>query len=246
MGVTTTLIGLLMCATLPETSAQEGAKETAEAVVVLHGMGRSKLSMLTISAALKRAGYQVVNLNYPSTSRSVDECAQVLALALQERRLDSATKLHFVTHSLGGIVVRALLQRHPQANLGRVVMLSPPNQGSEMADEMMSGAFRGLYRWTTGPAGQELGTGPKSTPNCLGPVNFPLGVITGDRRITSTLAHAFSGPNDGKVAVERAKVDGMLDFLVVPHTHSFIMRSSRVCRETVHFLQHGRFSHASA
>ena len=116
-------------------------------------------------------------------------------------------------------------------------MLSPPNGGSELADHLMTGPLRHFYRLTTGPAGQELGTSPESTPNQLGPVNFPLGVITGNRSLNPLFSSTFPGANDGKVAVERAKVEGMADFLVVRHSHSFIMRSSVVTRETIHFPQ---------
>ncbi len=227
----------------PAASAKSDAKET---VVLLHGMGRTRLSMQKLGERLAAEGFQIINLGYPSTRLSVVECVGHIRDALDQNEVSEALPVHFVTHSLGGIVLRAFLNEHSVPNLGRVVMLSPPNQGSELADRFMAGPLRSVYRLVTGPSGQELGTRSHSTPNRLGPVTFPLGVITGDRSTNPLFSSAFPGPNDGKVSVERAKVAGMTDFLVVPRSHSFIMRSSRVVVETIHFLRHGRFSHTAA
>lgn len=208
-------------------------------IVVLHGMGRTKLSMSSLAGRLEQQGYDVLNFSYPSTRSSVAGSTAHLHQELQSQLPARAGRVHFVTHSLGGIVVRAYLKQHSPANLGRVVMLSPPNQGSEVVDKLRDNF---LYRLATGPAGQELGTEKTSTPNTLGEVDFPLGVITGDRSFNPLFSAWLSGANDGKVSVQRAKVSGMTDFLVVPHSHSFIMRSSAVTRQVVHFLAHGKFS----
>ncbi len=153
--------------------------------------------------------------------------------------LSSEKPLHFVTHSLGGILVRAYLAQKRPDNLGRVVMLSPPNQGSQLVDELRDSP---LFQWATGPAGQELGTDPSNLPNRLGPADFEVGIITGSRSLNPLTSWLVTGEDDGKVSVESAQLEGMADFLVVPNTHTFIMNSSQVALEVVHFLEQGSFS----
>ena len=245
MPLRTGIIGLILLMTVANPSHSTSLPPRAERdlVVVLHGMGRTKLSMSWLAGRLEKQGYDVLNFSYPSTRSSVAGSTAHLHQELQSRLPALAGQLHFVTHSLGGIVVRVYLKQHPPLNLGRVVMLSPPNQGSEVVDRLRNNFF---YRLATGPAGQELGTEATSTPNTLGEVHFPLGVITGDRSFNPIFSAWLSGPGDGKVSVRRAKVSGMTDFLVVPHSHSFIMRSSAVARQVAHFLAHGKFNPPAA
>jgi pimeloyl-ACP methyl ester carboxylesterase len=147
---------------------------------------------------------------------------------------------HFITHSLGGILVRYYLRFFKLPGIGRVVMLGPPNRGSEVADEL---ADWKLYQWINGPAGQQLVTTPDGLIAQLGPVDFPLGVITGNRHafFDTWLADLIPGENDGKVSVARAQVSGMRDFLVLPYSHSFIMQEPEAIRQALYFLAHGRF-----
>ena len=141
---------------------------------------------------------------------------------------------------MGGILVRYYLSRHRPENLGRVVMLGPPNQGSEAADYLGDTA---LYAWFNGPAGQQLVTGPGGLPEQLGPADFPLGIIAGNQHsfFDAWLADVIPGADDGKVSVERAKVEGMTDFLVLPYSRPFIMKADEVIDQTLHFLRVGRF-----
>jgi pimeloyl-ACP methyl ester carboxylesterase len=212
-----------------------------ECVILLHGLGRTSRSLNKMAEALQAAGLSPVNLDYPSREQTIE----TLALETIARGLDRCTKIqahtvHFVTHSMGGVLVRYYLSRHRLENLGRVVMLSPPNRGSEAADHLKDSA---LYTWFNGPAGQQLVTGPEGLPGQRGPVDFPLGIITGNRHsfFDAWLAEVIPGADDGKVSVERAKVAGMADFLVLPHTHPFIMNAEEVIEQTLHFLHGGRF-----
>lgn len=208
-------------------------------VVLLHGLARSAGSMEKMTAALKAAGFRTCNLSYPSTTHSVPELAENFVLPkILACRNSEAEPLNFVSHSLGGIIVRYLAEAHPELPIGRVVMLSPPNRGSEVVDKL--GDF-GLFRFINGPAGEELGTGPESLPNRLGPPTFELGVITGNRTINPLLSLLIPGADDGKVAVERAKLEGMRDFLVLPASHPLIMRDRQAIAQTIHFLQQGTF-----
>ncbi len=236
--------GLLTMAPGPAIAAVsqrvESTSEPAPAVVLLHGLGRSAGSMEKMAEALSEAGFRARNIDYPATEKPVADLAQYVDERMGDLVGEKRPPLHFVTHSLGGIVVRYLLKGRDVPNLGRVVMLAPPNQGSEVAEHLRSWD---LYRWINGPAGQQLGTGPDSLPRRLGQVDFPLGVIAGNDPLFTDWAFSawLPEPHDGKVSVASTKVAGMKDFLVVPHGHTFIMSEPDVIRQTIHFLKYGCF-----
>jgi pimeloyl-ACP methyl ester carboxylesterase len=201
--------------------------------------------MSRLANGLEDAGFIPVNLNYASRENTIQALAlETVPRGLSRCELLGAQTVHFVTHSMGGILVRYFLDRQRPVNLGRVVMLSPPNRGSEAADHLQDST---LYRWYNGPAGQQLVTGQEGLPEQLGPVDFPLGVITGNQHsfFDYWLADLIPGVNDGKVSVERAKVEGMTDFLVLPYSHPFIMNAREVIEQTSTFLHQGRFRHLS-
>jgi pimeloyl-ACP methyl ester carboxylesterase len=211
-----------------------------EIVVLLHGIARSSHSMWRIETALRNQGYEVVNHDYPSTEKSIDELSDLLGQTLATCCDDPDRQVHFVTHSMGGIVVRYHLAQHDLPNLGRVVMLSPPSAGSEMVDVLGDNP---LFELTMGPAGRELGTDPASVPRKLGPVDFELGVITGNSSINPIFSEVIPGLDDGAVSVESARTPGMADFIVLPYSHTFIMLSREVIEQIVYFLENGVFDH---
>ena len=208
-------------------------------VILLHGLVRTRWSMQPIAMYLRRFGYVVVNVGYPSRQHSIETLARsVIPPAIAELRRQGVDTIHFVTHSMGGILLRSFLAGEPLPELGRVVMLSPPNQGSELVD-----FFRrfGWFRWFFGPAGCQLGTAATDLPCRLGPLLGTVGILTGDRPATRLFAGFFPGPNDGKVSVARAQAEGMTDFLTLPYGHSFIMYHRPVQEQVVFFLEQGRF-----
>lgn len=210
-----------------------------EGVILLHGLCRSSASMEKMSIALSEAGFQVTNLGYASRTANIENLSDdAVGNALKSKELEHCSKIHFVTHSLGGILVRSYFSRHHSAKLGRVVMLGPPNQGSEVVDNLRSWW---VFKKLNGPAGQELGTDENSIPNKLGSVNFELGVIAGDRSINLINSTMMKGPDDGKVSVEKTKVAGMKEHLTLHTTHPFIMKNKRAIRHTIAFLKHGTF-----
>jgi triacylglycerol lipase len=213
---------------------------TQEEVILLHGLCRTSGSMLKMELALTEAGYKVRNVDYPSRTTTIQKLADdAIGKAVGDCQRNGATKVDFVTHSLGGILVRSYLARHSIPSLGRVVMLAPPNQGSEVVDKL---GWLFLFKWINGPAGNELGTDKNSTPNKLGPANFPVGIIAGDRSINWINSSLIHGSDDGKVSVERTKLAGMSDHIVIHATHPFIMRNREAIRQTIQFLRMGNFS----
>lgn len=214
--------------------------EERDTIFLLHGLGRSSKSMLLLKHRLENKGFQLVSRNYESTEQSIADHVKWLEQELENCCQPDRAKVHFVTHSLGGIIVRSFLKDREYKQLGRVVMLSPPNQGSELAD--IAKEWK-VYEIIMGPSGQELGTGPESIPKSLGPVNFELGIIMGNRSYNPVGSKILPGPDDGVVSVESAKVEGMKDFLVVNQSHSFIMNSAEVAKQVVIFLRNGLFLH---
>lgn len=210
-----------------------------ETVVLLHGLGRTAKSMVYMEERLKAAGYTVYNYNYESRKNEISSLVEDLQQYTDACCLQPGTKLNFVTHSLGGILVRALIAEKRPPNLGRVVMLSPPNKGSEVVDFIKDYS---LLKKIFGPASMQLGTDPESIPNTLGPADFELGIISGDRTIDPISSWIIPGRDDGKVAVERTKLEGMTDFLIMHVSHAYIMQDPEVVAEVIYFLQQGRFT----
>ena len=212
-----------------------------EMVILLHGLARTDRSMRPLEKPLSVAGFQVHNLHYPSTDLTPDELvanldAQISACCA------GASRLHFVTHSLGGILVRAYLADHSLSNLGRVVMLAPPNHGSELADLIRDSK---LFRSALGPTAVQLGTSPESLPNRLPQPTFEFGVIAGTRRLNPVSALFVPGESDGTVSVASTRLSGMSDFITVPTSHTLIMWSDATAGYVVEFLRHGHFRPAA-
>ena len=197
--------------------------------------------MNKMGTALAAAGYRVCNVSYPSREHSIaDLAARYVAPEIARCASSENERLDFVTHSMGGIIVRQLAHTGTQRPIGRVVMLGPPNHGSEVVDEI--GDWR-LFGALNGPAGRELGTKDGSVPKSLGPVTFETGVIAGNVSINWINSFMIPGPDDGKVSVESARLEGMRDFIVIPATHPFLMRNAQAIKQTIHFLRTGCFEH---
>ncbi len=212
-----------------------------EAVILLHGLGRTRFSLIKLAFSL-RNDYQIVNLGYPSRRYCVETLAE-LAIKPALEKCQSARKVHFVTHSMGGILVREYLRQHTITNIGHTVMLGPPNSGSELVDFFMNKpVLNTLFQRINGPAGTQLGTDDDSKPNQLGAAEFSLGVIAGNRSKNPVWSRLMPDQHDGKVSVESSKLSGMTDHLVLDVDHTFMMQNSTVISHVKHFLKHGAFA----
>ena len=219
---------------LPSHSSHHAVDST---VLLLHGLGRTARSMALLGRRIERAGFATVSVDYPSTCHAIETLARDFVYPAFERAARNGP-VHFVTHSLGGVLVRALAAEHGIPDTSRVVMVAPPNAGNELADLFHD-------RWPLdrlcGPALTELQTEPEGIVARLGPIDFELGVIAGDRNMYPGLGRVLGSPNDGRVSVASTKVEGMTDFAVVHAGHALIMRHTAVADQAIHFLRHGRF-----
>ena len=216
------------------------ASQKNESVVLLHGLSRTSRSMRPIKKVLEKNSYSTLNLNYPSRKKPIEELSELVRKKIDQNFSDHAPHtLHFVTHSMGGIILRQIMKSSPLPNLGRVVMLGPPNQGSEIIDKLAR--FK-LIPLINGPACLQLGTSPDGFIQSLGPVDFELGVIAGTKSINPFLSFLIPGQDDGKVPVERTRVKGVNDFCLVHKSHSFMMINKTVQQQIISFIKHGEFS----
>ncbi|MBI3099926.1 MAG: alpha/beta hydrolase [Planctomycetes bacterium] len=204
-------------------------------VILLHGLWRTRGSMALLAWRLRRRGFETHLFGYPSRHATVEEHARALAefvRGLEQSR--PAARTHFVTHSLGGMVVRYAYTHEGLPRTGRFVMLAPPSRGAWAADRLISSAFG---RWFMGVAGSQLGTDGVHLRCGLPPVEFA--VLTGGTGRNRGRARWIPGDNDGRVRVEEAWLPGAAEFRVIPCSHTFIMNLASTTERVISFLSRG-------
>ncbi len=229
---------IFLITTLLSSNAKEISKKE-EYVVVLHGIARSSDNMKELASFLGKNGYEVINIDYPSTSHKIEELTDIVNLEMSKKIVDQK-KINFVGYSMGGLIVRALIHKFKYKNLGRVVQLAPPNQGSEVADFLKDfWPYKKIY----GPAGQQLITNQKDFDNIFGIVNYELGIIAGNSSIDPISSFIIKGDDDGKVAIEKTKLEGMKDHIIIDASHTFFPTNKKVQKQALFFLKNGKFQH---
>ena len=200
-------------------------------MVLLHGMGRTRASMALLGRRFYQEGYDVFLFGYNPRAETVDE----LSLRLKDYVSDrvQTETYHFVGHSLGNIIIRNGFRWSYRPGLGRVVMIAPPNGPAELASVLKDSA---LYRFWTGDSGQKLADASFYETLPIPEVDF--GVIAGDGGPMVT----FDEPNDGVVRVANTRLQSMIDWIVVPRTHTFIMMAPETFAYCHRFLQSGKFT----
>ena len=240
------LTGLFFLMAIISQSVGASGNNKSEVVILLHGIGHSKWNMFLAERAMKKAGYQTYNLTYPSLKHDIATLSAFIKNNIDKSNIwNDYSKVHFVTHSMGGVITRTYLNLNkdniPTEKMGRVVMIAPPNQGSEVSD-FLKDFF--LYKWSFGPAGQELTTAHQSVQKS--DIYYDLGIIAGKKEWPYPVARLIiSGEHDGRVAVARTKLDGMKDHIVVPATHSFISWKPSTHQLVINFIKNGRFKDES-
>jgi pimeloyl-ACP methyl ester carboxylesterase len=219
-----------------------------EVVLVLHGLGRSRSSMDKLCEYLRKQGdYTVANVSYASTQGDIDTHARALGRIIEN--LDGVERVSFVAHSMGNIVIRRYLAQRQeeasiaepeksQAQLGRFVMLAPPNHGSTVAaalgDNPVFGAVVGL-------GAQQLGRDWKQLEKKLATPDFQFGIIAGGKKDGGGINPMLSGENDGTITRQTTRLAGAYDFAAVGSMHSFIINDAKALEYTLRFLQKGHF-----
>lgn len=224
-------------AAVPGGAGARAAERSDETVVLLHGLGRSAANMLILEWRLEARGYRVCNVGYNTRAVRIEDAIEEVYGEIVDCR-EGDGPLHFVTHSLGGLVMRGLLGSRSIERLGRAVMLAPPNGGSEIADRL---GELGWLESVMGPLSTQLGTGVDDLPNQLPIPTIPFGVIAGDQWINPVGPLWLPAPHDGTVSVASTRLRGMQDHIVMPYTHTFIVTAGPVASQVDTFLRRGKF-----
>ena len=218
------------------------ADSVSPGVVLLHGIARTSRSLRKLERALQQSGFATLNIDYLSRKKPLEALAADIHLPISEFAAARGGPIHFVAHSMGGLLARVYLAQHRPERIGRVVMLGTPNGGSEVADLLKRFA---LYRAFYGPAGLQLATEQDLTLTSLPPLDYPVGIIAGLRTL-DPIASTFvlPKPNDGRVSVQSSKLDRMADHTTVEASHTGLVRHPGAIVQTIAFLQTGRFTFA--
>lgn len=210
-----------------------------DGVVLLHGIRRTSRSSQKMQTALEAAGFATLNVGYATRSKPIEALAADIHPAVERFAESLDGSVHFVCHSMGGLLARVYVARHRPQRLGRMVMLGTPNGGSEIADRLK---HIGAYRAWFGPAGQQLGTQRDAAVAAMFPaVDYPVGIIAGNRSVYSISSAFLPKPHDGKVSVENTKLDGMADHIVMETSHPWLVRNGPAIEQTIVFLRDGEF-----
>jgi pimeloyl-ACP methyl ester carboxylesterase len=219
---------------------QHPALRQAGGVVLVHAMARTSRSFRKMQVTLEAEGFSTLNLSYRSRRKPLEALVEEIRPEIREFCAAVKGPVHFVGHSMGGLLVRIFLAQHPPEQLGRVVLLGTPNGGSEIADRLQD--LR-IYRAFFGPAGQQLTTAATGMiPALRTAPAYPVGIIAGNRTVDPLSSALLPQPNDGRVSVRSAMLEGMADHIVLATSHPWLVRHPAAIAQTVAFLREGKFT----
>ena len=211
-------------------------------VVLMHGLWNSSSRMKKFEDYFSNKGYQVLNIDYPTTETPIQSIeSRYLGPIINAIPFQTGQKVHFVTHSMGGLVLRDYLRKNQLPQLGRIVMISPPNGGSEWANLLINNAF---YRWAAGPAAFDLRTVDNDFLSKLGAVTYELGIIAGNKTYAESFQDVIPGPDDGMVGVESMKLPGMRDLIIIHEHHRGLTWNLEAMNQAWFFIKSGQFQHS--
>ena len=217
-----------------QTPKYDGHPET---VVLIHGYGRSDTAMWRLAQKIESVGYHVQRVDYSSLTQDIDGIKAEVFGQIDECCADRSQKVHFVGHSMGGLLVRSYLGERTVENLGNVVIMGSPNKGTPVVDRYESSWWFAFG----GPAVKSLSANGSAFLDSLQPPYYNLGVIAGDKENASH-EHILEGKDDGLVPLESTKVTGMKDFIVLNTSHSMMRYDDEVAAQTINFLKHASFA----
>jgi pimeloyl-ACP methyl ester carboxylesterase len=228
------ILFLTSCASTSHTISS--SSDDNEAVYLLHGLGRSSFAMWMMASRLEDAGFLVENIDYQSFNMSPEEILLDVTEQINESQPEKYQTVHFVGHSLGGLMIRAYLERTSVKNLGRVVLIGTPNKGTPLVDKYQDSWWISML----GPAIPALSTDKESFPNSLADPYYPVGIIAGISKGNDN-EDVIPGEDDGIVPLESTQVNGMTDIIIVESSHSMMRYSREVASQTIAFLRYARF-----
>lgn len=231
-------LSCIVIATEHKAGSATSNSTTSDSVIMLHGLGRTAFAMWYLEKKLTNAGFIVHNLDYPSRELPPDELLNYISQLIDDCCGSIQGKVHFVGHSLGGLLIRAYLQ-NSRVQPARVVLLGTPNNGSELADSF---AHTSWFEKLLGPTAQLLGTDEDSFPHTLNKPDYELGVIAGNKSINPLGSWIIPGRDDGMVSINSTRLAGMSDFIILPTDHVLMRYDSEVSDQTIYFLKNGHFN----
>ena len=222
---------------LPKDEAGKDKEDARPLVLILHGLGQTRHAMIPLALYLQSRGFDAKTINYPSTLEKIESHADRLAHLID--RFPKGTKVHLIGHSMGGLVIRSYMARHGAKRVKDVIFLGTPNRGSQRADVWMN---NWLYRLIMGPAGQQLGQGPKGIAGQL-PIKLevPFGIVAGGNPRRNGFSKLIKGDNDGTVAVANTLLPGAQDYLLLRVSHAWLADHPAVCLHVSNFLIYQQF-----
>ena len=230
------LIILFAFVSAQNTSSPENTINRKDFVYVLHGLGQGKWSMKLLALRLNKAGFIVERIGYKSINRSPQDILQDVTTQINASLPDTNYTVHFVGHSLGGLIIRAYLDSNRIVNLGRVVLIGTPNQGTPFVDKYHDSWWMKLL----GPMSRALGTDENSFPNSIASPYYPVGIIAGITEIINN-EKTIPGQDDGIVPLESTKLEQMTDIIIIKTHHAMLPKSRTVAEQTIALLRNGHF-----